>query len=156
MSILLVRHAKAEFEHRLGDGARALTRKGRAKFRAHSRDLARRTNVRRIGTSPLVRAVQTAEILAGALGVTDVTVMPELAPGPLAARRIVELVLELRSGWALVGHNPSLTEAAATLLRFRKLPVSLKKGSALAIAPRKSGACDFEWLAAPGERWVTQ
>ena len=45
--LLLVRHARAEETHHLGDGARALTPQGRTAFRAHARALVR---VQRIGT----------------------------------------------------------------------------------------------------------
>jgi len=155
MSILLIRHAKAEREHRLGDSARGLTAKGRRMFRSHARLLASRAAIRRIGTSPLVRAVQTAEILAEAMGVSQVAILPDLAPSPFAAIRIAKLVRELRTGWALVGHNPSLAEAAAKLIGVKEIPVRLKKGSALSLES-EGKKHHFEWLAGPGDRWKTR
>ncbi len=74
MPLLLVRHAVAEDAHPLGDEARALTAEGRAAFRAHARKLARLTPMTGIVTSPLVRAVQTAELLAEAFGLGSVRI----------------------------------------------------------------------------------
>jgi phosphohistidine phosphatase len=148
--ILLVRHAKAEAEHPLGDWARALTAEGRAAFRRHARLLAGKVTLQGIATSPYVRAVQTAEILAEACAVDDVSVRLELAPAKGVGQQIAALASELKNGWALVGHNPSLEEAAAFLLKLKSLPVGLKKGSALAVR-RVNQGFEVEWLAAPGK-----
>jgi phosphohistidine phosphatase len=148
--ILLVRHAKAEAEHPLGDWARALTAEGRAAFRRQARLLAGKVTLEGIATSPYVRAVQTAEILAEACAVDDVSVRLELAPAKGVGQQIAALASELKNGWALVGHNPSLEEAAAFLLKLKSLPVGLKKGSALAVR-RVNQGFEVEWLAAPGK-----
>ncbi len=103
----------AEDDNPLGDEARALTPEGRAAFRQHARKLARLTPLTGIVTSPLVRAVQTAEILAEALGLERVEVHPALLPRPRAHKRILSLAHELGPGWALVGHNPSLERAGS-------------------------------------------
>ncbi len=148
--ILLVRHAKAEAEHPLGDWARALTAEGRAGLRRHARLLAGKVSLQGIATSPYVRAVQTAEILAEAFAVDEVIVRHELAPAKGVGEQIAALASELGNGWALVGHNPSLEEAAAALLKLKSLPVGLKKGSALAVR-RVNQGFELEWLAAPGK-----
>src|SRR3982074_1753971 len=119
--ILLVRHAKAEAEHPLGDWARALTAAGRAAFRRHARLLAGKVTLKGLATSPYVRAVQTAEILAEACAVDDVSVRLELAPAKGVGEQIAALASELGNGWALVGHNPSMEEAAAFLLQLKSL-----------------------------------
>src|SRR6187551_451703 len=116
LPLMLVRHAVAEDEHPLGDEARALTSEGRAAFRPHARKLARLTPMAGIVTSPLVRAVQTAEILAEAFGLARVEVHPALLPRRDAPKRIFQLARELGAGWMLVGHNPSLARAAALAL----------------------------------------
>ena len=153
MPLLLVRHAVAEDAHPLGDEARALTVEGRAAFRAHARKLARLTPMAGIVTSPLVRAVQTAEILAEAFGLGRVEVHPALLPRPSAPKRILHLARELGAGWMLVGHNPSLTRAAALALDLDELPGKLRKGSALALHP---GGKHFSlaWLSTPGRTLV--
>jgi phosphohistidine phosphatase len=150
--ILLVRHAKAEAEHRLGDWARGLTAEGRTSFRRHARSLTSRLRLQGIATSPYVRAVQTAEILAEACDVAEVSVRFELVPAKGVGQQIAKLAAELGTGWALVGHNPSLEEAARLMLKLRALSFSLKKGSLLAL--RRLNADNkftFEWLATPGK-----
>ncbi|MGZ3460575.1 MAG: SixA phosphatase family protein [Archangium sp.] len=149
MPLLFVRHAVAEDAHPLGDEARALTVEGRAAFRAHARKLARITPMAGIATSPLVRAVQTAEILAEAFGLVRVEVHPALLPGPQAPKRILRLARELGAGWMLVGHNPSLTRAGALALEADELPARLRPGTALALQP-EGKHFSFAWMAAPG------
>lgn len=148
--ILLVRHAKAEGEHVLGDWARGLTAEGRTAFRRHAQLLAGRVRLQAIATSPYARAVQTAEILAQALSVDEVRVRLELAPAKEVGKQIADLAAELGTGWALVGHNPSLEEAATALLGLDALPFGLKKGSILALR-KANRAFAFDWLAAPGK-----
>jgi phosphohistidine phosphatase len=143
--LLLVRHAKAEDHHPLGDAARGLTPEGRDRFRQHARALRGVTEIRSIATSPLVRAVQTAEILAEALGISRIDVVRELAPG--SPERIARFAQELR-GWALVGHNPSLSEVARLLLDEPDLE-EMKKGACLALG-RPAESFSFLWLASPG------
>src|SRR5262249_13562177 len=104
--ILFVRHARAEAEHPLGDAARGLDEKGRRQFREHAPKLAKKFRVKTIVTSPLVRAVQTAEILASAGDALEVAVRGELAR---TAREVAALADESASGSALVGHNPSMS-----------------------------------------------
>lgn len=148
LPLLFVRHAVAEDSHVLGDEARALTSQGRAAFRQHARKLARLTPLMGIITSPLVRAVQTAELLAEALCLSHVEVHPALVPMKGAARRVLRLARDVGPGWALVGHNPSLERAAAHALG-QALPDKLRKGCAVAL--RLEGR-DFtlQWMAAPG------
>jgi phosphohistidine phosphatase len=148
LPLMLVRHAVAEEDHPLGDEARALTVEGRAAFRQHARKLARLTPMTGILTSPLVRAVQTAEILAEAFGLAQVEVHRALIPRTHAHKRIVELALEVGPGWALVGHNPSLSLAGALALG-EELPDKLRKGTVLALMP-SGKRFTFGWLAAPG------
>lgn len=149
--VILVRHARAEDEHPEGDHARALTAEGRAAFRAHARRLAKALRVQRIVTSPLVRAVQTAELLAAACGIDQVTVDAALIPHPDGTRRLVALAKKVPSGTALVGHNPAFADAAAVLLGMEPLPFKFKKGGALVVR-RAAGAGAFELFHAPGKR----
>jgi len=148
--ILLVRHAKAAAEHELGDWARGLTTEGRAEFRRHAQRLVGKVRLQGIATSPYVRAAQTAEILAEAWSVDDVQVRLELAPAKDVGNQIADLAGELGAGWALVGHNPSLEEAAAAMLKLDRLSFNLKKGSILSLR-RVNRGFGFDWLAAPGK-----
>jgi phosphohistidine phosphatase len=151
--ILLVRHAKAEPEHPLGDWARGLTAKGRKAFAAHARVLAEHCSLKGIATSPWVRAVQTAEILAEATGVGNVQSRGELLPDRNAPARILKLAQELGPGWALVGHDPSLEDAAARALGVSEWPLKLKKGAGVALR-WQGGSFAFVWQASPKQALV--
>src|ERR1041385_5932706 len=87
MDIILFRHGHAIDDtgsSSLGDSGRWLSSKGRERTRAMGRKLVARMKRRpqEIWTSPLVRAVQTAEILAGSADLEEeVYVRDELSPG---------------------------------------------------------------------------
>ena len=151
-TLLLVRHAKAEAEHPLGDAARPLTAEGRDAFWRHARDLARRFAPERVVSSPLVRAVQTAELLARATGCAAVDVDGALAPHPLAPVGLERLALRLEGPTAFVGHEPALSDAAARLLGLPGLGFAFRKGGALCLQRREDGAWEARWFWSPGRR----
>ena len=151
MKLYLVRHAEAvERSGTTADASRHLTTKGRLAFRK----IARR--VRKAGiapavifTSPLLRAVQTAEILAERLEHEGpVVVARELSPGfDLRALRALLSGSGSPAEAAFVGHEPDLGDLAATLLA---LPggFPLRKGAVLALeldigVPK--GSAKFLW-----------
>jgi len=138
-SIFFVRHAKAEPKRPRDDWARGLTPKGRRQFRARAAKWAKTVDLKGIATSPWVRAVQTAEILASETGLDDVRICAELAGDPGIAAKIVQLVRRLGPGWAVVGHNPSLADAAALACGLKRLPAKLKKGSILELRVGREG-----------------
>ncbi|MGC4000133.1 MAG: histidine phosphatase family protein [Anaeromyxobacter sp.] len=107
--VYLIRHAKAEGHHAQGDAARRLLPEGRARFNRGLAELGERLAVKRIVTSPFVRARQTAELLAGATG-APVEEEPGLASGAASARDVLSLVRAAGTGTALVGHNPEFAE----------------------------------------------
>jgi phosphohistidine phosphatase len=149
--LLLVRHGKAEDSHPLGDGARALTDEGREEFRAHAERIAGHVALRGILTSPLVRAVQTAEILAAACGVGSIEVKDELEAERASARSIEALCRAVGPGWALVGHNPSMAEALAHLIGHPAVP-QFRKGAVAALEPGKTLPWRLVWMASPGRK----
>jgi phosphohistidine phosphatase len=124
MQVWLVRHAVAaerdEFEG--PDDLRPLTVKGERQFRDFVDWLAGQTSKPSvIVTSPLVRAVQTAEIARKGFGLKkkDVTESPLLSPGAephalieLARRSSASIV----STVALVGHEPDLSRALSEFI----------------------------------------
>ena len=119
MKILLVRHGKAVSRGTPGiaDDARPLTKEGEESFREAAAGIARLVErPKAILSSPLPRAFQTAEILAGAWG----KIAPLEAP-PLAGGSFVD-VAELLEGSdagstvALVGHEPHLSGLLARFL----------------------------------------
>ncbi len=138
-SIFFVRHAKAQPKGSRDDWARGLTPTGRRRFRTHAAKWAKTAHLRGIATSPWVRAVQTAEILAGATGLDEVRICAELSGDPGIAAKIVQLVRQLGPGRAVVGHNPSLALAAALACGLKRLPVKLKKGSILELRIGRDG-----------------
>jgi phosphohistidine phosphatase len=108
----LVRHGKAEEKGAGGDASRRLSAEGRERFAAHARRMASRLALSRIATSPLVRARETADLLAAATG-APVEEEGALASGASSGREILSLGRRLGAASALVGHNPELQEALA-------------------------------------------
>ena len=162
MRLYLVRHAIADElpdELRFGDEQRALTAKGRSRFRRTAKRFARLgEGVDLVCTSPLLRSVQTAELLAGALGHDEVMVLDELrrdaAVEPLLAR-LGELSLP---SIALVGHKRLLRELAASLAHVDADLIRFKRGSIARIDVRrmKTGADGKAlWWLAPSDEEVT-
>lgn len=137
VKVFLVRHADADAEipEGLDDAARSLTTKARDKAFAHFAALRPRMDgVGLILTSPLVRAVQTAQILclAQALAVplrADRSLLPDMPVGSLdgvlAEHRDADLVL--------VGHNPSMAAMAAHLLSMQAFPKAVAPGTVIAL-----------------------
>src|ERR1700742_3441864 len=110
--LYLVRHAVAEDgDGPLTDHLRALSEKGRRRFRRSARAFAALgEEIDLVCTSPVLRAVQTAEILASSLGHEDVRVIDELQPDagvPLLLERLCDLDAE---SIVLVGHKRLLCD----------------------------------------------
>jgi phosphohistidine phosphatase len=155
-SLYLVRHGAAaeRGDEWPDDDLRPLTAKGEEQFTCVARRLAALgVRVDRILTSPLVRARQTAEILARHLPETPRIVnVPALAPG--SAFEDVRAALERAAGHdalALVGHEPCMGEIAARLLGLRH-PLEFRKGGVCridvdGIPPAAPG--DLRWFAPP-------
>jgi phosphohistidine phosphatase len=154
--LYLVRHAiaaerGAEWPD---DTKRPLTERGVSRFKEVVKGL-RRVDVAvdEIYTSPLVRAKQTAELLAAGLeGKPPVKILEALAPGHTATSVMSNLArIAKRRRIALVGHEPELGELAAHLIGAgRSLP--FKKGGICRIdvgslASRRAGA--LVWFVPP-------
>ena len=157
MHIYLVRHGEAvERAAGIDDGGRWLTPKGR-KTMIKAAGRLRKQHVRPdlIITSPLTRAVQTAELLAARVGIRS-----ELrADACLSADGSIEQVLELirnmtkTDALMLVGHEPLLGQIAAELLGSRQVG-GLAKGSCLALELRDKPDKPVRllWYAVPGRK----
>ncbi|MGK4002974.1 phosphohistidine phosphatase SixA [Sorangium sp. So ce1036] len=149
MEILIIRHGQAvDDAPDLGDAGRWLTGKGRKVTRRVARWLARREGRRpaAVWTSPLVRAVQTAEIIAEAAELTDeVSVVAALSPSRDTAE-ILRLLSQYQGAQplALVGHEPSLS-ALLTALVGDVGWTGLKKSGVVAVSwdGRGPGALRF-------------
>jgi phosphohistidine phosphatase len=133
MDIYIVRHAIAEdiAPGGGGDAARALTAEGKHKMKEAAKGFARmEPKISRIFASPLVRARQTAEILANALK-QSVEEMKELAPAHSPAEVCEKLVSLKKAGSImLVGHEPNCSELASYLLEGSTgVGIEFKKGA---------------------------
>jgi phosphohistidine phosphatase len=137
MEIYLLRHGIAEDRRNSGtDAERPLTAEGKEKLR-RVLDRARSAGVEPslMLSSPLVRAVQTAELAAEVLGYkgkivrTDALLSeatPEALWAEVRSRRGEEAVL-------LAGHEPHLSTSVAYLLGTPTLTVEMKKGALVRI-----------------------
>jgi phosphohistidine phosphatase len=148
--VLLVRHGQAEPSHPDGDAARRLTPAGREAFRAHAAGLAQAAVIRRVISSPYVRARDTAALLAEAAAAPAPALRPELGASAATAPGLVELVEAFGPGTAVVGHDPSITDAAAMLLDVDERQVRFAPGTAAALRP-VDGRWRLVWVAVPGE-----
>ena len=136
--LYLIRHAIAA--ERGGewpdDTKRPLTERGMNRFKDAVKGLRRLdVAVDEIFTSPLVRARQTAEILAAGLdGKPPIKVLDALSPGHTAASVMTHLArVAKRRRIAIVGHEPELGELAAHLI-----------GAGRALAFKKGGICRID------------
>ncbi len=132
MKVVLIRHAHAVDQHAATtDDSRHLTLRGR--------DVARRVGERlradgvvydAMVTSPLVRAVQTAELVAqGARYGGEIEAIVALAPGG-TVRRVVEELEGRGAAVVAVGHEPGISAMAAHLAGRHSHP-SLRPGQVL-------------------------
>ncbi|MBC7962498.1 MAG: phosphohistidine phosphatase SixA [Steroidobacteraceae bacterium] len=162
MIVYVMRHAEAvEGSDTLQDEWRYLTEKGRSAAEKMSSSIARFGPKPRLTiTSPLTRAVQTAEIAAEKACRKNVVVASGLL---LPGADIGELVARLKECRAtkrvmLVGHEPQLGALVATLLGRENETISLKKGACVALEfdPDKDGKpASFLWYLAPGKKKLT-
>ena len=152
MNILLVRHAKATEKGGMADPYRPLTSRGRRDALTVGKMLrAADLHLDAIVTSPLVRAVETASLVAVGLDWEEgLEVEPELSPSH-PAEAVLEEVLQPRielGGLAIVGHEPQLGLLLRLLLKG--YAPSLRKAAAVLVrweGPESAGK--FEWVIHP-------
>jgi phosphohistidine phosphatase len=162
MMLLVVRHGPAGdrkewAEAGKDDFLRPLTAEGRRKVVEAFRGLRRLVPApEAVATSPLVRAVETADRLARAFDVPAAEELPALEPGR-APREVLPWLAERRAlgQVALVGHEPHLGTLVSWLLAGRSAPfLVLKKGGAclldLGDDPRP-GWARLLWALAPAQ-----
>jgi phosphohistidine phosphatase len=119
MELLLMRHAEAE-DLAATDQLRRLTEKGRRQAESVGEYLSRQgITVDRVLSSPALRTMETAEIVARRLK-TDVTPAPWALPG-MSASAAIESLENFRhcKRVLLVGHQPDIGLLIAKLLGLR-------------------------------------
>jgi phosphohistidine phosphatase len=103
-----------------------------------------------VASSPLLRAVETARLVAGVYGSGNVEEVDALAPGSGPEPLLAWLRARRRGGTvALVGHEPYLSALAGLLLTGRRASVfNFKKGGAclLELDELRPGAAQLGWL----------
>jgi phosphohistidine phosphatase len=159
--LLIVRHAIAENRKafaRTGkkDALRPLTGYGRVQMRRVSKGLRRiLPSIDVVGTSPLRRTVQTAEILAAAYDHPPLVSVPALdhAPDPLSFIRWLQSHRR-EDVVAAVGHEMHLVSLMGTLLSGRRGRfVLLEKGGACLLlfdGAVRPGRAKLVWSLSPG------
>ena len=154
MMLYIMRHGLAEEPTPKGDdSARKLTSKGVDKIRkaaAGMRAMGLAFNV--ILTSPITRALETAEIVAGELGGSKPRAMPELSTGASPAGLLEAIVkLKLPESVLVVGHEPTLSRLASLMLTgsSESAGIKLKQGGVIALEfPDRveRGAAQLRWM----------
>jgi phosphohistidine phosphatase len=141
MRVILFRHGPAgspDPSRWPDDVDRPLSRSGEDRTRMAAGGLARLAGeASLVLTSPLKRAVQTAEIAAEVMeGMPEVKTLDALAPGG-SYRAILQALAEHgpEEVLVLVGHEPDLGKLAGTLLF----------GAPTSLPLKKAGACDVEF-----------
>ena len=152
MRIYLVRHSESvDRVPTLPDAARYLSARGRVSFREMARRFRDAGGLpTRIFTSPLVRAVQTAEILSEAVRYDgEVVVDPRLAPGfDLGKLGSVLEDCPSEREIAFVGHAPDLGDILSRLLSLPQ-GYAMRKGAIAALDLPIAGdphRVDLAWL----------
>ena len=154
-TVYLVRHAIAEERgpDYPDDTKRPVSPRGRRRMKDAARGFAELDpGVDLILTSPLVRAVQTAEILSRELSDASLGLCPALAPDHRPEEVAAELARASAKGAiALVGHEPGMGELAAWLIGASS-PLPFKKGGiarldVTRLPPGQDGT--LVWMATP-------
>lgn len=120
LGVYLMRHSDAERYATGGDSNRSLSAHGRRVARKVGTLLAEQDgHIDHIFTSPLVRAVQTTEIVAGCLGLdSSIAARLEVA-APSRIEDITALLDEVDTsaqGVAIVGHEPTMSSLLLHML----------------------------------------
>lgn len=163
MKILLIRHAEAidyETETVRNDEWRFITPKGRKTSLTVFKKLKDEFfSLEKIYSSPYIRSVQTAEILATYLKFKfDVEVVNELSP-QAPVEKVVDMIKRnsIFQTIALVGHDPMITNLANVLSGGKTANLQMKKSSVCCIEyDINSQKGEFMWYINPKTLEKTQ
>ena len=149
MHIYFLRHGIAEEYAAGGDTARRLTKEGVGRMQAEARAMGQLgITIDLLLTSPLLRARQTADIVAEVLG-CPALIEPTLASGmqPAALHTVLERHAAQRV--MIVGHEPDLSIAISSMIGGGQ--ISMKKGALALVELPLDETLDgmLLWLATP-------
>ena len=160
MDLFLIRHAIAESlgkQDEFSDEKRVLTAEGRNRMREAINGLIKLgVEIDLILTSPFARAIETAEILAAAVGLAkkDIRQTANLAPGAAAESLFTEIKGHAGAvAVALIGHQPDLGGLISRIIQGDgALSIQLKKGGVCCVnvtetVPSLRG--DMMWMLTP-------
>ena len=118
MKIYIMRHGPAEDQAPTGrDFDRKLTSSGRARTELAAHERGRWERPKRVISSPLVRTIETAEIVVSILSLAfDLETREELAPGGDSFRLLGELAAQGAKRVIVIGHEPDVSSLTAQLL----------------------------------------
>jgi phosphohistidine phosphatase len=138
MLLFIMRHGLAEEPTPKGDdSARKLTAKGSAKISKAAAGLrAAGVAFNLILTSPIARAMETAELVAKELGGPRPKAIAELSTGTAPAAVLEALVkLKLPESVLVVGHEPTLSRLASLMLTgsSESAGIKLRQGGVIAL-----------------------
>ena len=157
--LYVIRHGIADdpAEHGGRDDRRQLTKKGREKVIGVAESLrARGVQFDAIYSSPLARALETAEIIRRECSaLPQVTVTGLLKPTASFDDLIEYLNQEDKASSAVVGHEPFLSGFVSYALARSRMPfVRLKKAGVALLdyeGELRPGNCELAWLAGPAQ-----
>ena len=147
-----MRHGPAEEgTPNLHDADRALTPEGRARVRLAASLLATEAEgPLYVVSSPLVRAVQTAELVAGGCEVEarsgQVAIERGISPGGNLLAVLAELRVQRRKRVMIVGHEPSVGAVVSELLG-RFLPRGFSKAMVIGLSIQDEPQVGDPWAA---------
>jgi phosphohistidine phosphatase len=154
MLLYIMRHGLADEPTPKGDdAARKLTLRGADKIRkaaAGMRTMGLALNA--ILTSPITRALETADIVANELGGIKPRAVPELSTGASPANALEALIKQkLPESVLVVGHEPTLSRLASLMLTgsSESVGIKLKQGGVIALEfPDRieRGAAQLRWM----------
>jgi phosphohistidine phosphatase len=150
--LTLIRHGEAG-DDAPRDALRSLTLRGRASVQRVGRALRRRGgDFTAVVSSPLVRALQTAEIVAAEVGFGGRLLVSEALIPEAAVERALDLVRSLANedSVALVAHEPILSMLAGELTGKDRYP-ALRKAEVLRFRLRDGldGEAELRWRIDP-------
>jgi phosphohistidine phosphatase len=145
VKLYIMRHGPAEDQASSGrDEDRALTVAGRDRVRSVARVLVAEDEAPlSVVSSPLVRALQTAEIVAASTKLSDrggsVETRRDLEPGADSVSFVRSLLRDERKRVLLVGHEPDCSTLVG-LLVGEPLPVPMDKAMVVGLSLKGNGA----------------